>query len=112
MRTVYWNTHWPCCGFEFSGECCDRTSTRISFVTASEIGGYSVRRSVIVFDAMIPSSNPSHRHQPVRPARYSHRVSQRSPKPGPLHFHHVTIRQLHAISKAEGVGAEKMHVYI
>src|SRR5450432_962918 len=111
MRTVYWNTHWPCCGFEFSGEGCDRTSTRTSFVTASDIGGYSVRRSVIVF-SMIASSNAAHRHQPVRPAGYPQGVSQRSPKPRPLYLHYVTSFQPHAVSKAEGVGAEKMHVHI
>src|SRR5450432_3278275 len=111
MRTVYWNTHWPCCGFEFSGEGCDRTSTRTSFVTASDIGGYSVRRSVIVF-SMIASSNAAHRHQPVRPACYPQGVSQRSPKPRPLYLHYVTSFQPHAVSKAEGVGAEKMHVHI
>src|ERR1700729_2597078 len=38
IRTVYWNTHSPCCGCEFSAEYCDNTSTETLFVTASDKG--------------------------------------------------------------------------
>ena len=47
IRTVYWKTHSPRDGREFSGECCDITSTRIPFVTASEIGARSDCRALI-----------------------------------------------------------------
>src|ERR1039457_6895950 len=36
--TVYWNTHSSCSGREFSAEYLDRTSTRISWVKASDMG--------------------------------------------------------------------------
>src|ERR1022692_369101 len=45
MRTVYWNTHSSCSGREFSAEYCDRTSTRILWVTASDIGADTELRS-------------------------------------------------------------------
>src|ERR1700733_10790303 len=48
MRTVYSKIHSPCSGREFSGECRDRTSTRMKFVTASDIGACSERRSGMV----------------------------------------------------------------
>src|SRR6266853_921104 len=52
IPTVYWKTHSPCSGREFSGECCDKTSTRIESVTASDIGAASIFRSgmMIAYD--------------------------------------------------------------
>src|SRR5580658_7226685 len=48
MRTVYWNTHSPNNGLEFSGECRAKTSTRIELVTASDIGANSGRKLAIL----------------------------------------------------------------
>src|SRR5580704_6223978 len=45
MRTVYWNTHSSCSGREFSAEYLDSTSTRMSSVTASDIGAVTELKS-------------------------------------------------------------------